>query len=113
MSDWAADLLEQVAGGAGHDGGEQGLVVVVGGEDEAVDLGVVRADVAADVDAAAVGQPRVQDGDVGSGRGDAMDGFARRARLTDDRRCRASRLSRSIRPRRTISWSSRRKTRIG
>ena len=35
----AADLLQQVAGGAGHHRGEQGLVVVVGGEDQAADPG--------------------------------------------------------------------------
>ena len=35
----AADLLEQVARGAGHDRGEQGVVVVVGREDEAAGAG--------------------------------------------------------------------------
>ncbi len=62
----AVDLFEDVAGGAGHDGGEEGLVVVVGGEDEGFDGGVDGADLAADVDAAAVGEAAVEDGDVGA-----------------------------------------------
>ena len=50
------DLLEDVAVGAGHDRVEQGLVVGVRGEHQAVDLGVLRADLAAHLDAVAVGQ---------------------------------------------------------
>ena len=60
-----ADLLEHVAGGAGEHGGEDGLVVVVGREDQAADVRVLLADDPAHLDAAAVGQPAVEDGDVG------------------------------------------------
>ena len=56
----AADLLEQVAGGAGHDRGEQGFVVVVRREDEAPGAGAAHLDLTAHVDAAAVGQARVE-----------------------------------------------------
>src|SRR5205814_363483 len=80
----AADLLEDVAGGAGHDGGEQGLVVLVGGQDQGGDRRVDGADVTADVDAGAVGQSGVEDGDVRAQRGNAVRGVDGRAGLADD-----------------------------
>ena len=42
----AADLFEQVSRGAGHDCGEECLIVVVGGQDQAADVVVGGADVA-------------------------------------------------------------------
>ena len=51
----AADLLEDVAGGAGHDGVEEGFVVAEGGQHEAGDLGELGADLAADRYPVAVG----------------------------------------------------------
>ena len=57
-------LLEDVARGAGHDGAEEGFVVGVAGEHEALDLRVARPDLAAHLDAAAVGQPDVEDSDL-------------------------------------------------
>ena len=79
----AADLLEHVAGGAGHDRGEQRLVVVVRREDQGRDLRVAGPDVAADVDAGAVGQPAVEDRDVRTQRGDAPAGLLGQAGLAD------------------------------
>ena len=67
----APHLLEDVAGGAGHDRGEQRVVVVVRREDERLDRGVDGADVAAHVDAGAVGQPAVEDRDMRTQRWDA------------------------------------------
>ena len=61
----AADLLEEVPRGARQDRREQGLVVVVAGQDQDLDARVDRPHVPADVDAAAVGQAGVQHGDVG------------------------------------------------
>jgi signal transduction histidine kinase len=69
----AAHLLEDVTGGAGHDRGVHGLVVGERREHEAGDLLVTRADLAADLDAVAVGQADVEHGDVGLGRGDAAE----------------------------------------
>ena len=60
----AADLLEDVAGGAGHDRAEERLVVGERGEHQAGDLGVLRADLAAHLDPVAVGEADVEDGDV-------------------------------------------------
>jgi hypothetical protein len=37
-----ADLLEHVSGGAGHDRGEQGLVILVRGQDQPFDRGIDR-----------------------------------------------------------------------
>ena len=61
----AADLLEDVAGGACHDGGEEGLIVGVRGQHQAGNLGIARPDLPADLDAAPVGQPDVENGHVG------------------------------------------------
>lgn len=80
----AADGLQDVAGGARHDRVEEGLVVGVRGEHQAPDRVVPRADLAADLDPAAVRQPYVQDGDVGAGGGDAGQGLGGGARLADD-----------------------------
>src|SRR4051794_18517709 len=80
----ATDLLQQVARSACHHGGEQGLLVVVGGQDDAADLGVGGADVAAHVDAAAVGQPGVEQRHVRTGRGDAVDRIDGGGCLADD-----------------------------
>jgi hypothetical protein len=56
----ATHLLEQVAGRTGHDRLEQRLVVGVGGEHQAGDLGVLRAHLAAHLHAVAVGQTDVE-----------------------------------------------------
>ena len=79
----AADLLEHVARGPGHDGGEQRLVVLVRGQDQALDRRVDRADLPADVDAAAVGQPGVEHRDVGPQRRDPGGRLLRRTGLAD------------------------------
>ena len=80
----APDLLEQVAGCAGEDGGVDGLVVGERGQHHAGDLGAAGADLAAHLDPAAVGQAHVEDGDVRVGHGDAVVGFLGAARLADD-----------------------------
>ncbi len=80
----ALDLLEQVAGGAGHDRVEEGFVVGERREDEALDGAVERAHLAADLDAVAVGQAHVDDRDVGLRRGDAGDALGGGAGLADD-----------------------------
>ncbi len=80
----AADLLEDVAGGAGHDGVEEGFVVAEAGEHEAGELGHFGAQVAADADAVAVGEADVQDGDVGFEGGDAGQGGGGGAGFADD-----------------------------
>lgn len=80
----ALDLLQHVAGGAGHDRLEQRLVVGERREDETLDLGVLVADLTADDHAVAVGKAYVEDGDVGPGRGDTRQRLGRRTRLTDD-----------------------------
>ena len=64
----APDLLEQVAGRAGHDRVEQRLVVGERRQHQALQRRDARADVAAHLDAVAVGEPHVEDRDVGRGR---------------------------------------------
>jgi hypothetical protein len=78
----AADLLEHVPGCPRHDRGEQCLVVVVGGQDQARDGGQGGPDLPADLDAAAVGQPGVQHGDIRLHGGDAAQRLAGPASLT-------------------------------
>src|SRR5690606_34073705 len=80
----ALHLLEQVAGGAGHDRRVDRVVVGERRQHDAGDLGVARADVAADLDAVAVGQPHVAHRDVGARGGDAGQRFLGGARLADD-----------------------------
>ena len=80
----ARDLLEHVAGGAGHDRGEQRLVVVVRRQDQAPIARVHRADRAAHLDPGAVGQPGVEHRDVGTQRRDPAGGLDRRAGLAHD-----------------------------
>ena len=109
----APDLLEHVAGRAGHDRGEQRLVVVVRREDQRLDRRVDRPDVAADLDARAVGQPRVEHRHVGAQRRDPARRVLGASRTRRPPRCRRSASSRSRSPRRTTSWSSSRNTRIG
>jgi len=72
----AADLLEDIAGGAGHDRGEQGLVVGEGGEHQHLGLGSGGADLAGGLDAAAVLEPDVHDDHVGEGAVGFGDGLA-------------------------------------
>ena len=109
----AADLLEDVAGGAGHDRVEQGLVVGERRQHQALHLGMRRADLAAHLDAAAVGQAHVEHGDVGPCGGDAVAAPRRSCRPRRRPRCRRSSPSSSGSPRRTTSWSSSRNTRMG
>ncbi len=61
----AANLLEHVAGRARDDGVEECLVLVERRQHQAVEVGVRRPEVPADVDAAAVGEPHVEHGDIG------------------------------------------------
>ena len=62
------DLLEDIARRPRHDRGDQCLVVRVRGQHDAGDLGDARSDLAADLDAAAVREPDVEDGDLRLGR---------------------------------------------
>src|SRR6187431_2088831 len=62
----APNLLEQVARCSGHDGGEECLLVVERGQYHAVDLRMRRANLSADLDPAAIGQARIEQGDVWS-----------------------------------------------
>nr|BFE79393.1 hypothetical protein GCM10020093_019940 [Planobispora longispora] len=80
----AVDLLEHITGGAGHDGGEQGVVVGEGGQHQAGHGRQAGADLPADVHAAAVGQAHVQHGDVGLECQDAGDGRLGGPGLADD-----------------------------
>ena len=76
--------LRTYAGGAGHDGVEEGFVVAEAGEHEAGELGHFGADFAADGDAVAVGEADVEDGDVGFEGGDAGQGGGGGAGFADD-----------------------------
>src|SRR3954470_8638838 len=80
----AADLLEAVSRPPRHDRVEQGLVILVRGQHQRLDRRVLRTDVPADVDAVAVRQPGVEDGDVGAQRRDDPGGLPRRPGLPDD-----------------------------
>ena len=109
----APDLLEQVAGGAGHDRLEQRLVVGERREHEALDLRVLRPDLAAHLDAVAVGQPDVEHRDVGAAARDPAPAPRPRPRLRRRPRCRPRPRAVARTPSRTTSWSSSRNTRIG
>jgi hypothetical protein len=78
----ALDLLEHVARGPGHDGREERLVLVVGGQDDGRDRGIDRAHVPAHLHPGAVGQALVEDGDVGTQRRDPPGGLLGRPRLS-------------------------------
>jgi len=81
----AADLLEEIAGCASHDGAEERFVVGEAGEHEAGDLGMARPDLAAHLHAvAAVAKAHVEHGDLRPGRRDASQRFVGGARLADD-----------------------------
>jgi hypothetical protein len=79
----ALDPLEHVARRAREDGRGDGVRVVVRREDEGPDVRVDRAHLAADVDTGAVGQVRVEDGDVGPQLEDLAQRHGRAARLPD------------------------------
>src|SRR3990170_5853562 len=75
----APGLLEQVAAGAGDDGSEHGFIIGVRGEHQDFRVGALGADLAAGLDAAAVGEADVHDDDVwlappglGDGGGDGI-----------------------------------------
>ena len=107
----AADLLEHVARCPGDDRVEQRLVVVVGREHQAGDVRVRRPDLAAHLDAGSVGEPDVEQGDIGRRRGiRARPSAAEPASPTTSISPSVSSSSRT--PRRTISWSSRTNTRM-
>ena len=80
----AADVLEHVARGAGHDRVEERLVVGVRREHQAARVGHLGADVAAHLDAAAVGQAHVEHGDVGLRGADPRQRLLDGAGLADD-----------------------------
>ena len=105
----ASDPLQQIAGRPGHDRGKEGLVIGVGGEHQAGDLGPAGSDLATDLDAAAVGKPYIEDGDVGLVGGMRASASATvPASPTTLMSPAAS--SNPRRPLRTTSWSSRRNT---
>ena len=79
------DLLQHVAGGAGHDGVEQRFVVGERREDQAGRAGVEGADLPARLDAVALFEPDVEDGHVGIEGVHATDGLLLRRGLADDR----------------------------
>ena len=79
-----ADLLEQVAAGAGDDRREHGLLVGIAGQHHDAGVGQLRADLAAGLDARAVRQPDVHDDDVGLEPAGRLDRLGDRARLGDD-----------------------------
>ena len=79
----AADLLEHVAGGAGHDRLEQRLVVAVGGQHQTVGTDPA-AHLAAHLDPVAVGHPDIENGDIGPHGRDTGDGLGGVRRFTDD-----------------------------
>ena len=79
-----AYLLQDVPGGARHDRVEQGFVVVERGQHQALQLGHLRTEIAADLDAGAVGQTYVEDGDVGRAGGHTLERLCRRSGFTDD-----------------------------
>ncbi len=80
----ASHLLEQVPGGAGHDGAEEGFVVGERREHEASDIWVVRPDFPAHLDTAPIGEVDVEDGHVGSGRRDPGASLLGGAGFADD-----------------------------
>jgi signal transduction histidine kinase len=80
----ALDLLEDVTRGTGHDRLEQRLVVGERREHEALDLGMGRADLSADLHAVTVGQADVEHRDVGTGRRDARQGLGGGSGLAHD-----------------------------
>ncbi|SKY18891.1 Uncharacterised protein [Mycobacteroides abscessus subsp. abscessus] len=79
----AEDLLEHEAGRPREYRGEECVVVGVTGEHEASDLGFGGTHVAAQFDAVAVGEPDVEDRDVGLGGEDAHAALADRCGLAD------------------------------
>lgn len=80
----AAHLLENIAARTREDRREEGLVVVVGREDEAADVLVHAAHRAAHLHARAVGQTAVEDRDVRARSGDTTDRLGGAPTLTDD-----------------------------
>ena len=78
------DLLEDVAGRAGHDRAEQRLVIRERREHEALDLGVGGPDLPAHLDAVAVGETHVEHGHVGLRRRDAAVRLLGRTGLAHD-----------------------------
>ena len=79
----ATDVLQHVPRRTGDDRVEQRLVVVERRQHQAAHLRMLGADVAAHLDAAAVGQAHVEHGDVGMGERDARAGRLGRAGLAD------------------------------
>jgi hypothetical protein len=80
----ASNLLEDIADGPRGDCLSQDLVIGERGEHQAGDAGVPRTDLTAHVDAAAVGQPDIEDRDVGKGRGDDVECLCRGSGLAHD-----------------------------
>ena len=70
------DLFEDIAGRAGHDRGEQGLVVGEGGQHQDLGGGAGGADVAGGLDPGAVLEADVHHHDVGQGLGGGGHGVA-------------------------------------
>ena len=78
------EVLQEVAGGAGHHGGEERVPVGVRGEDQHLRLRADAAHLATGLDAGAVRQPEVHDHDVRLDAAGDVDGLAHGAGLADD-----------------------------
>ena len=67
----AADLFQEVSGSTSHDGGEECLIVRIGGQHHAGHLWVPQRIFSTDLHATAVGEPDVEDRHIGPSGGDA------------------------------------------
>ena len=80
----ALHLLQDIASRAGHRGVDECAVIGVGGEDQARDARALGSDLPTDLDAGAVVETHVENGDVGLGPGDHVHGLAGRRCFPDD-----------------------------
>ena len=80
----AADLLQHIASSSGHHRLEQRFLIGERGQHQADQIGVEAAHVAADLDAAAVGQLHVEHCDLRSGCPNPGNGVGASAGLADD-----------------------------
>ena len=80
----AADLFQHVAGGPRHDGGQEGFVVGERGQHEALQARQAGLQLATYLDAVAVGEPDVENGDIGTESHATRDRLLGRRGLADD-----------------------------
>jgi hypothetical protein len=71
----APDLFQDVSGRAGQDCTAEGLFVVVTGEDQAAEAGIEGTHVPAHLDSRTIGEPSVEDGNVGVQRRNTTGGL--------------------------------------